>query len=151
MALTPPKVAELNQSMKHLLEIWMKIKLAMQRAFGREEITKEHEGAFLKLKSDLSRLYRVVADQLPRELSFEGDQMIELMKNATTMEHLRALPVKEKRNVFSQWHKIYVLMTRTYGAFEVLNEGYYPSLHRALLAPKGAAKKGRGRAGVRPR
>lgn len=133
MALNPTEVAELHTSVKTVLEIWMRIKLAIQKAFGKEEMTKEHEAAFLKLKSDLSRLHRSLSERLPKELQFEGDEMIEMMKNATTMQNLHSLPVSEKRNVFARWHKIYVLMTRTFGALEVINEGYYPRIHRDLL------------------
>lgn len=144
MALNPKEVEELHHLVKSLLETWMNIKLVIQKAFGKNPITKEHESAFLNLKSNLSRTYRLISDRLPKDLQFEGDQMIEMMKNATTMEHLHALPLSEKRNVFSKWHEIYVLMTRTFGALEVINEGYYPRLHRDLLKPKQAAGKGKG-------
>lgn len=140
MALNPKEVEELHHSLKNLLEIWMHIKLAIQKSFGKGPITKEQEQAFLKLKSDLSRLYRIVNDRIPKDLQFDGDEMIDMMKNATTMEHIHALPLTEKRNVFSQWHKIYILLSRSYGAFEVINEGYYPRLHRELLKFKGGAK-----------
>ena len=147
MGIGPAEVAELHGAVKNLLEIWMRIKLAIQKAFGKEELSKEHEAAFLKLKSDLSRFHRQISEKLAEEkLTFEGDEMIEMMKNATTMQYLHALPVAEKRNVFSKWHKIYVLMSRTFGALEVMNEGYFPKLHRDLLKtpdknPKAKGKK----------
>jgi hypothetical protein len=141
MALNPKEVAELHHLVKTLLENWMNTKLAIQRAFGKNPITQEQESAFLKLKSDLSRTYRIVSDRLPKDLQFEGDAMIEMMKNATTMEHLHALPLSEKRNVFSKWHEIYIKMTRTFGALEVINEGYYPRLHRDLLRAPGSQGK----------
>ena len=104
MAFTPKEVAELNASLQRLLEIWMRIKLAIQKAFGKGAITRELEQAFLKLKSDLSRLYRVIGDRLPKELQFDGNEMIEMMKSATTMQNLHSLPLEEKRKVFS-WPK----------------------------------------------
>lgn len=149
MALNPKEVEELHHSLKNLLGIWMHIKLAIQKAFGKGAITKAQEEAFLNLKSNLSRLYRVVGDRLPKDIQFGGDEMIDIMKNATTMEHLHSLPLAEKRNVFSQWHKIYILMMRSFGALEVINEGYYPRLHRGLLESaakgKGSKKKGKGK------
>jgi hypothetical protein len=141
MALTPQDVPVVLHSMKNLLESWMRNKLAIQKAFGKGPITKEQENAFLKLKSDLSRLYRQVAEKLPDELQFDGQAMIEMMKNATTMQHMHGLPPGEKRNYFAQWHRLYVLMSRTYGALEVVNEGYYPQLHRDLMKPKGERAK----------
>ena len=49
MALNPKEVADLKQTVKTLLDTWMRIKLAFQKAFGREQITKEQENAFLGL------------------------------------------------------------------------------------------------------
>lgn len=144
MALQSKEIAELYDSMKTLLGIWMRIKLAIQRSFGKDPVSTEQEQAFLKLKSDLSRLYRRVGEKLPPELGFEGDEMIEMMKNATTMANLQQLPLTEKRNIFSKWHRIYVLMTRGFGAMEVMNEGYHPRLHRDLLKTK-KGKKAKGR------
>ncbi len=141
MALTPKEVADLNVTMKNLVEVWMRIKLAIQKAFGKGEITKEQEGAFLQLKSDLSRQYRSVADRLPKDLQFDGDQMMDMLKNAISMQHLQNQHINDKRNMFSLWHKVYVKMTRTFGAVEVINEGYYPSLHRDLLRDPAKQKK----------
>ena len=140
------------QTTKQLVEIWMRIKLAIQKAFGKGEITKEQEQAFLQLKSDLSRHYRSVGERLPKDLLFDGDQMMEMLKNAISMQHLQNQPVAEKRNVFSLWHKVYVKMTRTFGALEVVNDGYYPSLHRDLLRDpaKRAAKSAPPKKGGQP-
>lgn len=133
MALTPPEVVELHQALKSLLEIWMRIKLAYQKAFGKGEITKEQESAFLQLKSDLSRHFRAVSNRLPKDLTFEGEDMMDMLKNAISMQHLQGQPTAEKRALFNRWHKIYIKMSRSFGAIEVINEGYYPSLHRDLL------------------
>lgn len=141
MALNPKEVEGLHGSTRKLLEIWMKTKLAIQRGFGKEAISKEHETAFLNLKSDMSRLYRSIGDRLPKDLQFEGDEMMDMMKNAMTLQQLQTLPIGEKKQMFAKWHKLYVLMTRTYGALEVLNDGYYPSLHRDLMKPKPKKQK----------
>ena len=144
MAFTPVEVAQLKGSVKELLETWMRIKLAFQKAFSREEITPEQENAFLQLKSDLSRHYRSVGSRLPKDLQFDGDQMMEMLKNAISMQHLQNQPVNEKRRIFNFWHQVYVKMTRTLGALETIDEGYFPSLHReALKTPK--PKEGKGK------
>lgn len=143
MAFTPKEVAELHAGQKKLLEVWMKIKLAIQMAFSQSQVTPQHENAFLALKSDLSRLHRTVAGHLPKDLQFSGDEMMELMKNATTMQHLHGLPLREKRETFGTWHKIYMLMSRSFGALEVINEGYYPRLHRKLIRGDGRPGKGK--------
>lgn len=143
MALNPVEVNQLYGSVKSLLEIWLRIKLALQKAFAKGELTREQENAFLQLKSELSRNYRPVADKLPKDLQFDGEQMMEMMKNAISMQHLQNLAVNDKRNMFTAWHKIYVKMTRTYGALEVIDQGYYPSIHRDLLKTTKPVAKGK--------
>lgn len=148
MALTPPEVAQITQAVKSLLEIWLKVKLVFQTAFRKGEIQREQENAFLQLKSDLSRNLRVTSDRLPKDLQFDGEVMMEMMKNAISMQHLQNLSVNDKRTIFNQWHRVYIKLTRTYGAVEVIDQGYYPSLHRDLL--RTAKPKPKGKAGAQP-
>jgi len=134
MALNDQKqVLETQQSVKSVLDNWMRIKLAFQKAFSQGPITKEHETAFLKLKSELSRLNRQLGEKLPSNLGFNSAQMMELMKNATTLQSLHSLPPQERRQLLEQWHQIYILLNRSLGALEVVGDGYYPSLHRGKL------------------
>ncbi|HOE96646.1 MAG TPA: hypothetical protein PLS90_01760 [Candidatus Sumerlaeota bacterium] len=146
MALNPQDVDEMHETTKKLLELWMRTKLVFLKAFSGEPITQEHENAYLQLKSEISRLYRVISDKLTPGLMFDGDKMLEMLKNAVTMEHLQRQSPAERSNLISAWHRIYIRMTRTLGALEVMQSGYYPHLHRALLTGKGAGK-GKGRWG----
>jgi hypothetical protein len=140
MALTPKDVEELTESMKKLLELWMRTKLVLLKAFGSEPITREHESAFLQLKSDVSRIYRAASNRLSSGLQFEGDKMLEMLKNAMTMGHLQKLSAAEKQNIYVLWHLLYIRMTRTLGALETMKAGYYPHMHRSLLQKMPAKK-----------
>ncbi len=134
MALNDQKeVLEVQQSVKSVLDNWMRIKLAFQKAFSQGPISREHENAFLKLKSELSRANRQLSEKLPSNLSYDSAQMMELMKNATTMQSLHSLPPQERRQVLTQWHHIYILLNRSLGALEVVGDGYHPNLHRGML------------------
>ena len=141
MALTPNDVNELVESVKKLGDMWMRIKLVFIRAFGTAPITREQEGAYLQIKSDLSRTYRAVVSRLPKGLHFDGDKMMEMLKSAITMEHLRDQSPQEKQIFYRTWHQIYIKLSRTAGALEVIQSGYYPQVHRARLAKQTAAKK----------
>ncbi|MCE5230782.1 hypothetical protein LLG95_14490 [bacterium] len=141
MALTVDDVEHLHESIKKLLEAWMRIKLIFQKAFGEGPITPEHENAYLQLKSEVSRLYRMVSDRLPRGLAFEGDKMMEMLKNAMTMEHLSNQGAAERQNYYAGWHRIYLKITRALGALEVMKSGYYPHMHRDRLRSKEPVKK----------
>lgn len=141
MALTPADVDSLHESIKKLLEAWMRIKLIFQKAFGEGPITPEHENVYLQLKSEVSRLYRLVSDRLPRGLAFDGDKMMEMLKNAMTMEHLNNQSAGERQTYYSNWHRIYLKITRALGALEVMKSGYYPHMHRERLQSKEPVKK----------
>ena len=136
MPLSPPEVEELDDNAKKLLELWMNTKLAFITAFGNKELTREHETAYLNLKSDISRIYRVMSEKLPKGLLFEGEKMIEMLKNAMTMETLRQFPASERQNCYKIWHNVYIRLTRTLGSLDVMKAGYYPHLHRDLLKSK---------------
>lgn len=141
MALTPTDVDDLHENVKKLLEMWMKTKLVFTKAFGEEEIAREHETGFLNLKSEITRLYRTLSDKLPPGLKFDGDKAMDLLKNAMSMEHLQKLPQGERQNIYKIWHSVYVRLTRTLGALETMKQGYYPHLHRARLQSRHAAGK----------
>jgi hypothetical protein len=143
MALNDQKeVLELQQAVRAMLENWMRIKLAFQKAFSQGPILKEHEDAFLKLKSELSRANRQISERLPTNLGFDGPQMVDMMKNATTMQSLHALPPQVRRDILAQWHRIYILLNRSLGALEVVGEGYHPALHRGKLLTDSARTAG---------
>jgi len=147
MALNPQGVDELQEHVKKLLELWMRIKLVFNKAFGEEAITREHEATYLQLKSEISRIYRIISDKLAAGLKFDGDKMLEMLKNAMTMEHLHVQAPGERQVLYRLWHVIYIRLTRTLGALEVMQSGYYPHLHRERLkkavtvAAKGPSRK----------
>jgi hypothetical protein len=134
MALTPLVVTELAEQAKNLLELWMKIRMVFVRAFGTQEITKEQEDEYLNLKGEVQSLYRAMSNQLTLGLKFDGDKMAEILKNATSMDLLRQQTAPERQKLFAIWHQIYVKLTRTLGALEIMNAGYFPHEHRALMA-----------------
>src|SRR5438874_1553470 len=116
MPLTPPDVQELHEQIKKLLELWMRTKLVFLKAFGDEQISKEQEGAYLQLKSEIARINRSIKDKLPKGLFFDDDKMTEILKNAMSMEHLHNQPPAERQNYYQTWHRIFIRLTRALGA-----------------------------------
>lgn len=142
MALTPTDVDELYDNAKKLLEFWMKIKLVFNAAFSDGEITREHEAGYLQLKSEISRIYRIIADKLPVGLKFDGEKALEMLKTAMSMEHLQKLIPAERQNQFKTWHLVYIRLTRTLGALEIMKQGYFPHLHRQRLPSRNSVDAG---------
>lgn len=136
MALTPDVVDELFDQNKKLLELWMQIHSVMVKALADEPLTDEQETQYLQLKGEISRIYRLVSEKLPTGLFFDGDKMMEMLKNAMTLEQLQKFPLPERQNFQRTWHLIYIKLTRALGALEVMQHGYYPHLHRAYLKLK---------------
>lgn len=133
MALNPTVVATLNEQVKKLLDLWMRARLVFIKSFGNQPIGDDQENAYLELKSEIQRLYRASSEELTPGLKFDGDKMIETLKNAISMAQLRQQNVQERQKYFAIWHQIYIKLTRTLGALEVINAGYFPHEHRAML------------------
>ena len=141
MALTPKDVDELHEEAEKLLKLWMNAKLAFVKAFTTSgSITADQESTYLQIKSEISRLYRTMSEKLPTGLLFDGDKMLEMLKNAMTMEHLQRAPAPDRQNYYGIWRRVYIKLTRTLGALEVMQQGYFPHLHRPLLVSKEAGK-----------
>ncbi len=141
MANTPDELSDLFESVKKLLELWMRIKLVLIKAFGEGEVTREQETAYLQMKSEISRIYRTVSQRLTPGMQFDGDRMMELLKNAMTMEHLHQQPAAEQQGYYATWHAIYVRLTRTLGVLEAMKAGFHPQMFRtALKVPPMLAK-----------
>lgn len=154
MAFTPKEVKEFHFQVKSILESWMKLRLVLQKSFSQGPIAKEHENVFLKLKSDISRINRNLGEQLPRNLTYNSEEMMDLMKNAMTMQTLHSLPPHERTEVFDTWHRVYITMNRSLGALAMVDEGYYPKLHRKFLSTEDSGgskgkKKGKSRGAKR--
>lgn len=141
MALNPTEVKELQHLIKNLLKMWMQCKLAFNKAFSEGAIVKENESTFLKLKAELSRIAKNVQNRLPADLQFGGNDLIDLLKNATSLQLLHSFPQADRIKVLNNWHSVYVKLNRTMGALEVLDEGYYPRLHRHLISGEQPGKK----------
>ena len=133
MPLSPNEVNFLQDNTKKVLELWMRTRLAFLKAFASDRPSQEQEDAYLNLKSEISRLYRMISERLPPGLMFEGDKMLESLKNAMTLEHLHRQSATERQILMVLWHRIYIKITRTVGALEVMQSGYYPHLHRQLM------------------
>jgi hypothetical protein len=141
MALTPLEVDDLHEQIKKLLELWMRTKLVFLKAFGDEPITREQEAAYLQLKSEVARINRAISAKLPSGLLFEGEKMNETLKNAMTMEHLHNQPPAERQLYYATWHRVFIRLTRTLGALDLMKAGYYPHLHRELMKPPEKSKR----------
>jgi hypothetical protein len=119
-----------------LLQLWLRAKAFLAKATTEEPITREEEQTFLETKSDISKMQRSIAQKLPPDVSFGADRMQEILRQSISISHLRNLPKTDKQSLASNWHYVFINLSRAMGALQLLAEGYTP--------PPRAAKAGTG-------
>ena len=115
---------------RKMLDYWLQLKSYIILAFGRGQITPEAEQKFLALTTALQKQQRVISPAIPGDIDFGGDKMIEFLRTAISLDHLRSLPEPDKRTLYSAWHSVYILLTRAVGAMRFIADGYQHKVER---------------------
>ena len=124
----PPTQNELALAdAQHLMQLWLKTKVFLTKATTEDPITREEEQAFLESKSELSKYLRTLTSKLPEGIAFGPEKMQELLRQSISIGHLRGLPRPDKQALISQWHHVFVHLSRVTGAIQFLVEGYIPT------------------------
>lgn len=123
------------------LEQWLTFKKFLLLAFSKDEISHDAEGSFLEIKSVVARNVRTLGERAKDMGGLDyGDKIMrELLNKCVSATSVRALPEADKRNLYKQWHTVYVRLSRAVGALKFMSEGYVP-----VVATKGGKKKGKG-------
>ena len=112
------------QAAKTLLDSWLKYKGLIALAFSNRPLGDPAEQQFLEVTGNLQRQQRAVMKLFPRDISCGDKVMTGLMRDSVSLQHLRDLPEYDKKKLYSNWHSVYVLMTRAAGAMQFIAEGY---------------------------
>lgn len=122
-----PQIIECGQLSQTALEQWIGLRGFFLKASSTAEITVEDEAHFLEAKSQINRGFRGLADRIDQKIFYCGaDKAQDLMRQAVNVSHLRTIPVADQKNLYKQWHTVFVHLSRTVGAFKFLSEGYVP-------------------------
>ena len=76
------------------------------------------------MTSNLQKQQRTTLQVVPKDINFGSGRLIEILKNAVSVEHLRELPTTDKKKLYAEWHHIYILMARAAGAMSFIAEGH---------------------------
>ncbi len=116
------------EGFKNLLQLWVSFRKYFQRSFTSEPISRQEEQDFLELKSTLAKSYRALAQRSNELFYYGGDKILEILRQSISVGHLRALPIGDKRMLYTSWHTVFVYLSRTVGAYRFLAEGFVPLL-----------------------
>ncbi len=116
------------EGFKNLLQLWVSFRTYFQRSFTSEPISRQEEQDFLELKSTLAKSHRALAQRSNELFYYGGDKILEILRQSISVGHLRALPIGDKRTLYTNWHSVFVYLSRTVGAYRFLAEGFVPLL-----------------------
>ncbi len=114
------------EGFKNLLQLWVSFRKYFQRSFTSEPISRQEEQDFLELKSTLAKNHRALAQRSNELFYYGGEKILEILRQSISVGHLRALPMGDKRALYTNWHTVFVYLSRTVGAYRFLAEGFVP-------------------------
>lgn len=119
--------AENVSLVQSVLEKWVTLKTYLLKGFETGDIAIDDESHFLEIKSDVTRSIRSLSERLGETKLDYGDRIVrELLGKCVSVNHVQGLPLADKRSLLKDWHKAFILMSRTSGALAFLAEGYVP-------------------------
>lgn len=128
---------------KVTLEKWLTIKRLILKAYGEAPIEPGDEAEFLDAKSVIAKGARVLSEKM-KPLEFTGEKISALLRQTTTVAQLRSLPAADRKNLFKEWHMIFLQLCRLQGALEMLGEGWTHVSAGAAAATSAAGIKSGG-------
>ncbi len=118
-------VTENQQLSKSILDHWIVFKRHFLKAFTQDPISPEEEQEFLEVKSQISKISRVLNERL-KDLGFDGEKISNILRQCISVGQLRAMPVPDRRNLYKEWHAIFISLNRVLGATEFVGLGWVP-------------------------
>ena len=126
------------QLAQHTLEHWLSFKRYLIKSFGEDPVAAEDETNFLEVKSAVAKTLRTMQERMKSfvGIDYGGSQIRDLLNRCVSVGHLRNLPPTDKRNIYKDWHSVFIRLSRTVGAFKFMSEGYIPPPPKGKQAKK---------------
>lgn len=128
-----------------MLEQWLSFRKYIDRSFDDTPASAEEETGFLEIKSSISRSSRTVAEKIKSvgKMDFGEKVLRESLTKCVSVDHMKKLPLSDKRSLVKDWHGVFIKLSRSVGALKMMSEGYLP-LDPAKSGKK-KSKKGMGK------
>ena len=134
---------DILQDLKNIYDLWFSMKTYLMMGFTDEPLSADIEQNFLEVKSHTSKYLRVLAEKIdPHQFRYDPEKMIQLLRQAISVTHLRGLPTADKKNLFDLWHEVYIHLSQVLGAFLFITEGYQPKKKEKKTTSIASLKKG---------
>ncbi len=118
------KETVLFDTANEISSLWMEFRKYVRFAFSNKPVDREKEQEFLSLKSDLSRLQRILGQRLPDGFRYGSRGMSDLMGQAISLVSLRELPLADKKGIYARWHDAHIKLQHMLGILDVMAEGH---------------------------
>lgn len=84
----------------------------------------QEEQEFLELKSQLTRLQRLLAQRMPEGFQYGGHRMADLMGKCISISVIRDLPLQDKKGLYGLWHQVHISLQHMLGILDLIREGH---------------------------
>lgn len=99
-------------------KVWLQIRNLLMKANAHLPISNEDEKNFLGFTSEASKIQRILHNKIGERVNFGSERIVELLRKAVSLNQIRQLPEIDKKDIISNWHYIYILLTRTLGEYQ---------------------------------
>jgi len=110
------------KDIRSFLELWIQFHKAYKRAYRGEDLSREDETEFLKMKSSLARRHAMLMASLGTD--YIGAETIRPILNQTvTLRHMSKLRPEHYELIERAWHNTYIHLTESVGHLRFLLNG----------------------------
>lgn len=121
----PTVTEQLLEAGTQVSALWMEFRKHFRKAFTNQEIDQAEEQRFLELKSDITRLQRILAQNLPEGFDYNAARIGNVMTQAISIDTLRDMPLKDKKSLYDEWHAAYISIQNMLGVIDTMAEGHH--------------------------
>lgn len=124
--MTPEEIKneELFKTGEKICTLWLDFRKHMRKAFSDQPLGMQEEQEFLDLKSQLTKLQRILTQRLPEAAQSGGaKKMTELMSKCISINVIRDLPLQDKKGLYASWHQLHIQQQHMLGILDLLKEG----------------------------
>jgi len=108
----------------NLASHWLDFRKFFRKAFSNQPIAQDEEHHFLKIKSEITRIQRILAQNLPEGLDYGVARINNVMTQAISIETLREMPANDKKSLYDEWHAAYIRIQNMLGVLDVIAQGH---------------------------
>jgi len=104
--------------------LWIDFRKYIRKSFSDQPVTMQEEQDFLELKSQLTRLQRLLGQRMPEGSQYGAHRMSDIMSKCISISVIRDLPLQDKKGLYALWHQVHIAQQRMLGILDLIREGH---------------------------